>query len=237
MVLIRHEADDDFHLVISDGKHTMITESPAPICDSRAFPARQAQIAAARRALRLRPRARVSVAFFDFDHGQTGVAPNAIELHPILTFRCLSGAASAGGGSASAGTGHTPGSSGLRVVQVTTAVSAGSDASVTGRGLAGADVLDHGQLQERPLPGGRPLPAPGHPDHLHVDGRVADDPRPLADHHLVRPQRVDSDIVRRHLRRLSSDGGVGDAPSSGTEGASPRASSAYGTPPLWRLST
>jgi hypothetical protein len=31
------------------------------------------------------------VAFFDFDHGQTGVAPNAIELDPILGFRCLSG--------------------------------------------------------------------------------------------------------------------------------------------------
>jgi hypothetical protein len=29
------------------------------------------------------------VAFFDFPHGQTGVAPNAIELHPILGFRCL----------------------------------------------------------------------------------------------------------------------------------------------------
>jgi len=31
------------------------------------------------------------VAFFDYEHGQTGVAPNAIELHPILGFRCLSG--------------------------------------------------------------------------------------------------------------------------------------------------
>jgi hypothetical protein len=31
------------------------------------------------------------VAFFDYDHGQTGVAPSAIELHPILTLRCLSG--------------------------------------------------------------------------------------------------------------------------------------------------
>jgi hypothetical protein len=30
------------------------------------------------------------VAFFDYDHGQTGVAPNAIELHPVLAFRCLS---------------------------------------------------------------------------------------------------------------------------------------------------
>ncbi|HEY8777541.1 MAG TPA: hypothetical protein VIM33_13835 [Gaiellaceae bacterium] len=27
----------------------------------------------------------------DFKHGQTGVAPNAIELHPILGFACLSG--------------------------------------------------------------------------------------------------------------------------------------------------
>ena len=31
------------------------------------------------------------VAFFDFDHGQTGVAPNAIELHPILGFTYLTG--------------------------------------------------------------------------------------------------------------------------------------------------
>jgi hypothetical protein len=30
------------------------------------------------------------VAFFDFDHGQTGVAPNAVELHPVLVLRCLS---------------------------------------------------------------------------------------------------------------------------------------------------
>ena len=29
------------------------------------------------------------VAFFDFPHGQTGVARNAIELHPLLGFRCL----------------------------------------------------------------------------------------------------------------------------------------------------
>lgn len=35
-------------------------------------------------------RARVTgVAFFDYNHGQTGVAPNAIELHSILGFRCL----------------------------------------------------------------------------------------------------------------------------------------------------
>jgi hypothetical protein len=49
-------------------------------------------MAAARRAVRLCSRARiVGVAFWDFKHGQTGVAPNAIELHPILGFACLSG--------------------------------------------------------------------------------------------------------------------------------------------------
>jgi hypothetical protein len=26
------------------------------------------------------------IAFFDFKHGQTGVAPNGIELHPVLRF-------------------------------------------------------------------------------------------------------------------------------------------------------
>jgi len=45
----------------------------------------------ARRAARVCSRARVvGVAFFDYDHGQTGVAPNAIEFHPVLGFACLS---------------------------------------------------------------------------------------------------------------------------------------------------
>ena len=30
------------------------------------------------------------VGFFDFDHGQRGVAPNAIELHPVLAFSSTS---------------------------------------------------------------------------------------------------------------------------------------------------
>jgi hypothetical protein len=32
----------------------------------------------------------VGVAFFDFKHGQTGLARNGIELHPVLGFACLS---------------------------------------------------------------------------------------------------------------------------------------------------
>jgi hypothetical protein len=46
-------------------------------------------MARARQAVRLCRRARVTgVAFFDLKHGQTGVPPNAIELHPILGFAC-----------------------------------------------------------------------------------------------------------------------------------------------------
>jgi hypothetical protein len=53
---------------------------------------RRRQMREARTKLRLCAYARVvGVAFFDFKHRQTGVAPNAIELHPILGFACLSG--------------------------------------------------------------------------------------------------------------------------------------------------
>jgi hypothetical protein len=92
VTLVRHEADDDFHLVLNDGADHMIAESPSFICTRGATPYRRRQMRAARTKLRLCSHARVvGVAFFDFKHGQTGVAPNAIELHPILGFACLSG--------------------------------------------------------------------------------------------------------------------------------------------------
>jgi hypothetical protein len=70
----------------------MIAEAPnAPICTPKATALRKRQMRLARQNVRLCSRARVvGVAFFDFLHGQTGVAPNAIELHPILGFACLS---------------------------------------------------------------------------------------------------------------------------------------------------
>jgi hypothetical protein len=69
----------------------MIAESPSGVCDSKATALRKRQMAQARANVAVCPKARVTgVAFFDFNHGQTGVAPNAIELHPILAFRCLS---------------------------------------------------------------------------------------------------------------------------------------------------
>jgi hypothetical protein len=92
VVLVRPEDDSDLHLVLQQGGNHLIAEGPAPYCDSRATPVRRRQMRVARNHVRLCARARVTgVAFFDYDHGQAGVAPNAIELHPILGFRCLSG--------------------------------------------------------------------------------------------------------------------------------------------------
>ena len=90
VTLVRHEADDDFHLVLQDGTHHMIAETPAPGCTGGATALRRKQMARTRAAARICSKAIVTgVLFFDFDHGQTGVAPNAVELHPVLGFRCL----------------------------------------------------------------------------------------------------------------------------------------------------
>jgi hypothetical protein len=92
VTLVRSEDDQDLHLVLRSGRKHMIAEAPSPSCTTRATALRRRQMAKARQAVRVCPRARiVGVAFFDFKHGQTGVAPNAIELHPILGFACLSG--------------------------------------------------------------------------------------------------------------------------------------------------
>jgi hypothetical protein len=87
------EDDGDFHLVLDDGKgNTMIAEAPIAMCNSGATAYRRQQMASARAAARVCTKAEIKgVAFFDFFHNQTGVADNEIELHPILSFRCLSG--------------------------------------------------------------------------------------------------------------------------------------------------
>ena len=83
VVLVRAEDDGDFHVVLRSGRDQMITETPSPSCTGGATPMRRNEMARARGLVRVCARARVTgVAFFDFPHGQTGVAPNAIELHP-----------------------------------------------------------------------------------------------------------------------------------------------------------
>ena len=99
----KHERDDDdFHLVVADSAHpeaTMIVEIPsaacARVCSSRLVnemrAARDSAVSGlgrpSDRYRRLRPPRMVTVTgilFFDFLHGQTGVAPNGVELHPVL---------------------------------------------------------------------------------------------------------------------------------------------------------
>jgi hypothetical protein len=97
------EPDEDFHLVIADPTTdgTMIVEFPASSCTLGANPALRARMQAARLAFtracgappsssfdHLRGTATITgIGFFDYPHGQTGVAPNAIELHPVLAFQ------------------------------------------------------------------------------------------------------------------------------------------------------
>ncbi|MGH7297119.1 MAG: hypothetical protein ACRELB_19430 [Polyangiaceae bacterium] len=84
------ESDSDYHLVLSDGAVTMIAEIPAPSCTqgsvwacftSHARSVFEAENPSQYPGLTVTVR---GVGFFDFLHGQTGVAPNGIELHPVL---------------------------------------------------------------------------------------------------------------------------------------------------------
>jgi hypothetical protein len=101
------EADSDYHLVLSDGSgHTMIGEIPDPTCVGSASPL-LSSIQKARGEFDAKytatgsfktanvPVTVTGVGFFDFNHGQTGIAPNAIELHALLDVQFGSG----GGGS------------------------------------------------------------------------------------------------------------------------------------------
>jgi hypothetical protein len=130
VTLVRPEDDGDFHLVLQDGAgRTMIAESPLTSCGRSATAHRQRQIAAARARVRLCPRATVTgVAFFDFQHGQTGVAPNGIELHPILDFRCATGVVVSGSPPATPPSSAPAGK--VKLVSVTSPISAGSDATL-----------------------------------------------------------------------------------------------------------
>ncbi len=91
---LKLETDSDEHLVLSDGTHTMLAEIPYPSCatnspwlcfitkvraeiDAKYTVGSSPQYPSVVVSLR-------GVGFFDVLHGQTGVAPNAIELHPIL---------------------------------------------------------------------------------------------------------------------------------------------------------
>lgn len=93
------EADQDIHVVIAgDSGQTMIAELPDPRCAAGSRVAEQLSSVRAAfirmfgrptpRMRRLRTPVRVTitgVGFFDKIHGQAGVAPNGVELHPVLS--------------------------------------------------------------------------------------------------------------------------------------------------------
>ncbi|HWX27746.1 MAG TPA: hypothetical protein VNZ53_09955 [Steroidobacteraceae bacterium] len=101
--VVKKETDQDYHLVITDPinpRVTMIVESPDPTCASgsqfldsittvRAMLDRTLQLDRifalnlSRSELSM-PVTVTGVGFFDVLHGQEGVAPNGIELHPVL---------------------------------------------------------------------------------------------------------------------------------------------------------
>jgi hypothetical protein len=96
------EADSDYHLVIASGASHMISEIPDPACVGSTSPLRSS-IEKARAEFDAKytptgtfqtanvPITVTGVGFFDFLHGQTGVAPNGIELHAVLDIQFGSG--------------------------------------------------------------------------------------------------------------------------------------------------
>jgi hypothetical protein len=87
---VQQEGDADYHLTLREHGWPMIAESPAPECTAGAKGYYRRLMARVHRVARVCARARITgVAFFDTEHGQPGVAPNGIELHPLLGFQCL----------------------------------------------------------------------------------------------------------------------------------------------------
>lgn len=96
LVAFKLEPDSDYHLILRSGGKTMIAEIPDPPC-AKGSPL-LGGIETARSEFDARftpspdhftdvsvPVTVTGVGFFDFEHGQDGVAPNAIELHPVLS--------------------------------------------------------------------------------------------------------------------------------------------------------
>ena len=98
LVKYKLEDDSDYHLVLTDAHgNTIIAEIASPACASGSRFAAGIANARAQFNASFSPTVggfqsanvpvRISgVGMFDFLHGQTGVAPNGIELHPVIDF-------------------------------------------------------------------------------------------------------------------------------------------------------
>ena len=101
----KNEDDNDYHLVLQSGTETMIGEVPDPVCSAAASSAHVNEFIAARNwvnthigtgavaNVNIAPVNITGVSFVDPPHGQTGRAPNGMEIHPILNiqFSALTG--------------------------------------------------------------------------------------------------------------------------------------------------
>lgn len=92
---VLRENDNDLHLVIEDGeKHTMIAEIPDPAC-REAKKSQWIEFFSDARSTLFTYKSNyrhflftiTGVLFVDKSHGQTGKAPNSIEIHPILEIK------------------------------------------------------------------------------------------------------------------------------------------------------
>jgi len=96
------EEDEDLHLVVADAAGTtMVVEIPSAHCLEGAPARARASILEARcvflafmrvgakykKLPKPQPVSVMGVVFIDKVHGQTGVAPNGVELHPVLSLR------------------------------------------------------------------------------------------------------------------------------------------------------
>ncbi len=102
LIQFAREEDEDIHLVIadpSDRTHQMIVEFPDVACSGAIASAHKDEMAVARAAFVAacgEPRTSfhdligtatiTGVGFLDKKHNQNGLAPNGIELHPVLAF-------------------------------------------------------------------------------------------------------------------------------------------------------
>jgi hypothetical protein len=98
LVKYKLESDQDIHIVLAGGGKTMIAEMPSINCDGGARVRHAMLVARQKLESRYGPagdqwtyvgqRATLTgVRFFDFKHGQAGVADNAVELHPVFGFK------------------------------------------------------------------------------------------------------------------------------------------------------
>ena len=96
---VKHEQDGDLHVVLTDDQYVMIVEFPDPTCMEGSRVLEQASAARERflalvgdEPVRGQLRVRVTgVVFFDRPHNQTGLASNAVELHPVLAVEAVNG--------------------------------------------------------------------------------------------------------------------------------------------------